>query len=378
MMSMIDMAAGVWWCLAVAVLAGSFLAALAYPWRAIRRSDGDPSRPVTAIVPVKYWTAQLENDLSSLFAQDHPGLEILVTAAEEDSEALAAVRRVQARFPNVPSRILRSQTAHAASPKLNNLWEAIEAAGHELVLTMDSNVRLAPGDLNHLVGHHAAGVGLVSTISATAAPVGFASWIENGIVNAYHGRMLMLAAALGQGVGCGKVMLFHRADLERAGGLAALAWAVGEDEAMQQAFARIGLKTVLSDRTSGQVLGRRSLGDIWHRQIRWMLIWRIQTPAVFAGDFLLSALPVSLAAALAAPLAGLPAWAAIVETLILWFTTESLLCRLKGWPLSLWSLPAFLAREILIMAARLKALTTSDVVWGDLRLRVTRRPAAVS
>jgi ceramide glucosyltransferase len=112
--------------------------------------------------------------------------------------------------------------------------------------------------------------------------------------------------------------------------------------------------------------------------MRWMLIWRMQTPAVFAGDFVFSALPVSLCAALAAPTAGLSPWSAMAGTLVLWFALESLLSRIRGWPLSLWSLPAFLAREILIMAARLKALMTREVVWGGLRLRVMRRPMAAS
>jgi ceramide glucosyltransferase len=187
--------------------------------------------------------------------------------------------------------------------------------------------------------------------------------------------MLMFASGLGLGVGCGKVMLFNRADLERAGGLEGLAWAVGEDEAMQNAFARIGLRTVLSESTSQQILGRRSFAQIWQRQLRWMLIWRWQTPAVFVGDFFASALPVSFAGAMAAPLIGVHRWAAMAATLLLWFLLESLLCLVKGWPLSLWSLPAFVGREILGVAVHVRALTTRDIHWGGRPVRVSPRTA---
>ncbi len=373
---LISLAAALWWGLGVTLLIATVTAALLFPRLPWQTPGHEPLHPVTAIIPVKYRNADFIEDQTALFTQDYPQLEILATAAERQSDALDAVRELQARFPGVDSRIMHSDVGHAASPKLNNLWPAILEARHDLILTKDCNIRLAPGQLENLVHHHERGVGLVSTITITTDPRSFSAWIESSIINCYHARMLMFAAGLGLGVGCGKVMLFNRADLERAGGLEGLAWAVGEDEAMQQAFSRIGLRTVLSESTSQQILGRRSFSQIWQRQLRWMLIWRLQTPAVFVGDFFASALPVSVAAALAAPLAGLHAWTAMGATLLLWFVLESLVCLVKGWPLSVWSLPAFLAREIVGVAVHLRALTTRDITWGDRPVRVSPRAAS--
>jgi ceramide glucosyltransferase len=372
-MGLVSMAAAIWWCAGTGVLLVSIIAALLFPRLPWQGPGREPLRPVTAVVPVKACNDTFVEDQASLFAQDYPQMEILVTAAEKQSEALSAIHSVATQFPGVISHVVQSDVRHAASPKLNNLWPAIGAARHDLILTKDCNIRLAPGDLENLVHHHGAGVGLVSTISITTDPKSFGAWIETSIINCYHARMLMLVSALGLGVGCGKIMLFSRDALERAGGLPALAWAVGEDEAMQTAFAGIGLRTVLSDRTSRQILGRRSLGAIWQRQLRWMLIWRLQTPAVFIGDFFASALPVSAAAALAAPLIGRAPWVAMLSTLALWFVLESLLCLIKGWPLSAWSLPAFLGREILGLAVHVRALTTRTIAWGGNRLRVSAR-----
>ena len=368
-------AMALWWGVGVSLLLASFAAALLFPRLPWQGPGREPLRPVTTIVPIKYNYESFAEDQASLFAQDYPQLEILVTAAEMQSEALDTIRQVRQRFPAVTSHIVHSGVHHAASPKLNNLWPAIGSAQHDLILTKDCNIRLAPGDLENLVHHHGPGVGLVSTISVTTDPENFSAWIESSIMNGYHARVLMLVSALGLGVGCGKIMLFSREALERAGGLAALSWAVGEDEAMQQAFAGIGLRTVLSDRFSRQILGKRSLRVIWRRQLRWTLIWRFQTPWVFVGAFFVSALPVAIAGALAAPSVGVASWIVLLATLGLWFVLESLLCVIKGWPLSLWSLPAFLGREILGLAVYARALTTRSIDWGGSRVQVKARSA---
>ena len=78
---------------------------------------------------------------------------------------------------------------------------------------------------------------------------------------------------------------------------------------------------------------------------------------------------------MAAPLLGLSPWMAGAATLALWFVLESLLCLVKGWPLSPWSLPAFLGREILDIAVHLRALTTRDIAWGGDVHRVNRKAA---
>ena len=374
-LGLVHIAAALWWSAAILVLLASTIAALLFPRLSWQGPGREPLRPVTAIVPIKYSNETFAEDQASLFAQDYPHLEILVTAAEMQSEALSVIRQVRQDFPDVNAHVVQSGMHLAASPKLNNLWPAIGSAQHDLILTKDCNIRLAPGDLENLVHHHGPGVGLVSTISITTDPASFGAWIETSIINCYHARMLMLVSALGLGVGCGKIMLFSRQALERAGGLPALSWAIGEDEAMQSAFAGIGLRTVLSDRISRQLLGKRSLRAIWQRQLRWMLIWRLQTPGVFIGDFFASALPASFAAALAAPLAGFAPLTAMAATLAFWFLVESLLCLIKGWPLSAWSLPAFLSREILGLAVHVRALTTRTIDWGGSRLRVSAKGA---
>src|SRR5580704_816760 len=120
--------AALWWCAGVALLVASSLAALLFPHLPWQGPGTEPLRPVTVVVPVKYWTDHFEEDQQALFSQDYPDLEIIITSAEAQSEALDAMEALHQRFPNVPSRVLLSDVAHAASPKLNNIWPGVEVA----------------------------------------------------------------------------------------------------------------------------------------------------------------------------------------------------------------------------------------------------------
>ena len=363
-----------WWTLSVALLLLSFLAALAFPRLQRRRTVRDDQPPVSAIVPVSRLDADFIASQASLFTQSYPDLEILFALAKEEPELVADVHRLQSKYPAISSRIVRSDVGIAESPKLNTLWRAYGTARQDIILTKDSNIRLAPGDLASFVRSLVPGVGLVSTISIAAEPQNLAAWTEASLINNYHGRMLMLASSLGLGFGCGKIMLFRRSDLERSGGLEGLAWALGEDAALAAAMTRLRLRTVLADRVSRQVLGSRNPLEVWQRQVRWMLIWRRQVPQIFVADFFASALPTAFAGALAAPILGADPMVFDGLTICLWFGLETLLSFSKGWPVSMWSPIAFVGREMLIFLARIRACASDSVVWGGVARQAAGKP----
>jgi ceramide glucosyltransferase len=359
----------VWWAAALALLGLSFLATLAFPRPRRAPAEGAPPPPVTAIVPIKELDPGFDVAQASLFEQAYPDLEILIASADAGSPALDAAKAVQLRYGHADSRVVISSISNAASPKLNNLWASIEQARHDVVLTKDSNILLAPGDAERFVRQLQPGVGLVSAITILVEPKSPAAWVETLTINGQHVRILMLARALGMGFGLGKVMLFRRSDLERAGGLRSVAWALGEDSALCDAMSSLGLRTVLADRLILQSVGARPWRDLWNRLVRWKLIWRVQRPAAFAGSLFNSALLAALAGALAAPLFGVAPAVIAAGTLLGWFAVESLMFLLKGWPLSLRSPVAFLQREVMDLLVWLRALTASEVAWAGGRYR---------
>jgi ceramide glucosyltransferase len=365
--------AAAWWVAAIGFLCLSTIAAFLQPllqrWRA-RGEDLPPLNledlpPVSLVVPVKALDPGFRRAQESLLAQSYPEAEFLVSAAEEDSPALAAIRDLAAGYPAFPARILRSTGRFAASPKLNNLIEAFRQARHDLVFMKDSNTILAPGDLEAAVRQLTPDVGLVVAVPVATGAKNFAARIEESIMNGAHARALMTASVLRREVGVGKFMLFRRSDLDRAGGIAALASTVGEDNAMGKALAWLGLRTVFSHRVVRQELGSRSLTDVYNRQMRWAVIRRDEERTAFILEPLSFVFPATIAASLAAPLLGLASCTAAAATIVGWFAAETLLAAAKGWGLSLAAPIAFLCREIMLPCIWLNAWLTNRVVWAQ-------------
>jgi ceramide glucosyltransferase len=364
-----------WWAVSLLLYAGSVIAAFVQPAVLRRRATRTDQPPVSAIVPVNRVDPQMEAAFASLFAQAYPRLEVLVSAADASSPALEVAKRVAARHPQVPFRIVCQDTRVAVSPKLNNLVAPLSAAAHDMIFVKDSSFHLKDRELVALLRYLAPGVGLVVAPPIATQPECFAAEIECAILNGYQARLLLAASVLGIGVGAGAIMLFDRRDFERAGGVDAIAWAIGEDHALSQALSRIGLRTVIAGEEVTQVLGRRRLADVWNRQLRWM-VWRRQAePWTFYVEPFGGALFTILAGAVGAGALGAPATAVAGATLALWLALELVLVAGKGWRRSWRSVPAAVCREALMVALWIRAWTVRTIYWGDLPFEVGRRPA---
>jgi ceramide glucosyltransferase len=367
--SIFSYACAVWWSVAVAFFCATLGLGLAQPfvqrWRS-GKARGDAQPPISAIIPIKLLDPGFAIAQASMFAQDYPAYEVLIGAAEQESPALDAARRIAASHPEVSCRFLRSAGTAAVSPKLNNLAPPLAAASHDLVFTKDSNITLDPGTMAAFVQNFTQGVGLVVGVPVAVRARNFAGWIEAFSVNG-HARLLLAASALGFGFGVGKAMLFRRSDLAKAGGIAVISDTLAEDTAISIVLAGQGLKTVFSHRTAAQETGARTFREIYERQLRWGIVRRKHERVTFPLEPLASPLPAAVAGALAAPLVSYPAWLGFSLTLILWFCAETGFAICKGWEVSRGSPLTFLGREILALVAWLRAFTTHDVVWARVR-----------
>jgi ceramide glucosyltransferase len=356
----------VWWSVAAALFGVTLVCGLAQPWLQSRRATRGDQPPVSAMIPIKLLNPGFEAAQASLFEQDYPNYELLISAAEEASPALEAARRIASARPDIPCRFLRSASVVAVSPKLNTLAVPLEAARHEFVFAKDSNITLDATAMSAFVQNFTKDVGLVVGVPVAVRAENYPGRIEAYLING-HARLLLTASVLGLGFGVGKTMLFRRSDLARAGGVAALSRTLSEDTAIAMEFARQGLKTVFCHRTVAQETGARSFVEIYDRQLRWSVIRRKNERFTFPLEPLASPLPAAFAGALAAPLLGCPAWLGFSVTLLAWFCAETGFAFVKGWEVSAWSPLAFLGREVLALTAWLRAFTTNDVVWGKTR-----------
>ena len=133
-----------WHCLACHC-AGSFFSQPApalclQPLFQARRRATMRQPPVTAVMPIKLEHSGFDKAQTSVFDQDYPEYEVLFSAAEADSPALETALALKVDYPQVPTRILRSQSDFAVSPKLNTLDAPLSASAHDFVLVKDSNI----------------------------------------------------------------------------------------------------------------------------------------------------------------------------------------------------------------------------------------------
>lgn len=359
----LQITAALWLAVSLVGLMASVGLAIARPLLVRRRPKRQTSEPVSVVIPVKTLDHGFAQAQASVLRSLPPGSEIIVASREESSPALAAARNVFADA-GVPVRFLRSTATFAASPKVDNLAEAFEAASHDLLFMKDSNVELSPDGVAPAIAALREDVGLVCAIPRAMDASTFAAAIEAQVMNQSHGRLLLMADAIGLGFGVGKIMVFRRSALAHIGGLAVVAHSVGEDSALARAFAQVGLRTVFMAPVVTQRLGARQMRDVADRQMRWTAVRASNEKLAFALEPIGLCVVAAAAAALAAPLLGLSPLVAAALCIALWFACETALALSQGWEVSPSAPVVMIARDTLMLSVWVRAWFTRRVMWA--------------
>ena len=210
---------------------------------------------------------------------------------------------------------------------------------HDWIVIADSNVLMPRDYIERLFASWRADTGLVASPPIGCRPQGIWAELECAFLNTYQARWQYLADALGFGFAQGKTMLWRRADLERAGGIAALAQEVAEDAAATKIVRGAGLKVRLVDRPFAQPLGYRSAAEVWNRQLRWARLRRASFFAYFLPEALSGGVLPMIALAFDLLRRSACRWRLSVGSLaVLWYGGEMLLAAAAGWHLSMRSI----------------------------------------
>lgn len=330
------------------------LSALTRPSPATARRD----RPAISVVrPVCGMEHRLEQTLTTTFQADYPDYEIIFCAASPQDAAIPLVQALIAAHPQIPSRLLIGDDKISGNPKLNNCVKGWRAARHDLILLSDSNVLLPPDCLTRLLAEWTPGTGLVSSPPIGTEPQGFWARLECAFLNSFQARLQMASARLGHGFAQGKMLLWDKAVLEQAGGIAVLGREMAEDVASTKVVRAAGLKVRLPGRFFAQPIGPRQFGAVWRRQVRWARVRRLGFPTLFLPElFAGAAFPVLFLVT-----AGGAAW--IPGLLLLWYGAEYLLARQGNWPHAPADIAAWLLRDALLPVLWLASWTSSSFEW---------------
>jgi ceramide glucosyltransferase len=111
-----------------------------------------------------------EETLESSFRLDYPAYEIIFCVARVSDLVLPLVRRVIARHPDRPARVIVGDEQMSPNPKLNNCVRGWDAARHDWIILTDANVLMPNDGIQRLLAKWRRRTGLVCSMPVGSRP----------------------------------------------------------------------------------------------------------------------------------------------------------------------------------------------------------------
>ncbi len=328
--------------------------------------------PVSLVRPVCGIDNFAEDTLRSTFGLSYPRYEILFCVASATDPVIPLIETLMAEAPASDARLLIGDERVNNNPKLNNVLKGWRAARHDWIVLADSNVLMPADYLERLFASWRTDTGLVASPPIGSQPDSVWAELECAFLNTYQARWQYIADACGFAFAQGKTMLWRRADLDRAGGIEALAREVAEDAAATKVVRGAGYKVQLVDRPFPQPLGYRTAAEVWRRQVRWARLRRASFFAYFLPEALSGGVLPMIALGVMAPALGLPILPTVLLFGILWYAAETLLAAAAGWHVSARYPLICLLRDASLPVLFVAALQGDDFVWRGNEMQVDR------
>ncbi len=264
------------------------------------RAGASFSPPISILKPLKGTNPDLFMNLLACARQDYPRYELVLGAADPNDPALIVARRLAAKFPAIPMRVVSGAPDIGLNPKVSNLAHLARHARYEWILVSDADVRPGPGYLRGLAAELAdPRVGLVTSPLFGIGEQSFGATLENLHLGTFVSPSMCAAEVLARHT-CvvGKSMLFRKCDLRALGGWEGLANVLAEDYVLGRRMAENGRRVALSPMPLPVVNRKRTLHSFLARHLRWGQMRRRINPAAYLVEALLT--PSFWAAAFAA------------------------------------------------------------------------------
>ncbi|HEX3758754.1 MAG TPA: bacteriohopanetetrol glucosamine biosynthesis glycosyltransferase HpnI [Kofleriaceae bacterium] len=356
--------------LVAAVIASAvfWLTADACARRALAPRAGVPAAApaVSILKPVCGLDFEARANFVSHCEQRYAAYEVVFGVADRRDPAVPLIEALHRRYGDDRVRLVVAPS-RTPNPKAGLLDELARQARHDVLVTTDSDVRLPPDALARTVEWLAdPGVGLVTLPYRGDRVLGLAAALEAlGITTAFLPAALVGRRVLRARYAFGAANALRRDTLDRIGGFRAVASYLADDYQLGYRIGAAGLRVELGDTVVASVLGPSSLGDWWHREVRWARGIRASRRAQYPGLVLTFTTPLALGAALAG--AG---WLPLVGALAVRWLVAARMTRWAGDPglrRWLWLVPV---RDLLAPAIWCAGLIGRRVRWRGRTYRI--------
>ena len=281
--------------------------------RRFRREAARPSGarftpPVSVLKALHGDEPDLERNLASFFEQDYPEYEILFCARHADDKGLEAARRVAARYPNVPSKILTCGEPPWPNARTWSLEVMRREARNEILVAADSDVRVSRDYLAAVVAPmRDERVGMVTCVYKGVTRHGLWAQLEAvGMSIEMTSGVLVAAMLEGMQFALGPSMVMRQRTVAKIGGYEQVAQYYADDFVLGNWTAKAGETVVLSPYIVEHHILNASWASSMKHQQGWATSTRFSRPAGHFGEVLTYAIPFGLLALAAFPWIGHP------------------------------------------------------------------------
>jgi len=264
--------------------------------------------PVTILKPLKGVDPEIWESFCSHCEQDYPKFQLIFGVSDPGDPAIEVVRKLQAKYPNLPIELIVCDRVLGTNIKVSNLAQMLAAARHELLLVNDSDIRVPSDYLRKVIPLLADdSVGLVTCLyravaSPTVSSPTLGSRLEALGVSTDFVPGVLSARFIEKGLrfGLGSTLAFRRHDLQAIGGFEALLDYLADDYELGRRIAATGKRVELSAATVTTFLPAYTLRQFFRHQLRWSRTIRDARRWGYAGLLFTFGLPWALVTLLAA------------------------------------------------------------------------------
>jgi len=294
------------------------------------------TEPISILKPLAGLDLDLESNLRTFFEQDYPSFEILFAVRSESDPAVQVVSRLQREYLKIPSRLVITGEPPYPNAKVFSLECMMAAAGNDLLVMSDSDIRVTPDLLRTAAAEFQDARLGVATCPYRAVPgASFWSRLEaTGMNTDFWGGALVARMLEGMRFAVGPTIVARRRVLQAIGGFARLKDYLAEDFVMGQFAADAGHGVILSSYVIEHHIGNATFAENIAHRLRWARSTRRSRPAGYIGQMFTMPLPLALIVC-----TFWPGWwpvlpvALVVRTVAAYMVSVRVLRARLNWPL---------------------------------------------
>ena len=261
-------------------------AASAHVRRQTRR-PGAPTPGVTLLKPLHGAEHGLFENLASFCEQDYAGpMQIVFGVHDAEDGAVAVVRELQRAYPRRDIGLVVDGRTYGENRKVSNLINMAPAIAHEVIVMSDSDIRVTPDYLDHVVERlQRPGVGFVTCLYTGKACGGVWSELATMGINYQFLPNVVMGVRLNMAEPCfGATVAFRRQVLAGIGGFARLNNQLADDYDLGRAIRQLGYAGELAATPVVHGCAERSFEELWRHETRWARTIRMIDGPGFVGQ----------------------------------------------------------------------------------------------